>query len=305
MPREHYAAGHRFLPRAEILSFEEIVRVARVLSDLGLKKLRLTGGEPLLRAELPTLVSMLARIQGLELALTTNGVLLERAAEPLARAGLNRLTVSLDALDEPTFRKVTDSDSTVAEVLAGIRAAGAVGLGPIKINCVVRRNVNEHAVLELARHFRGTGHVLRFIEYMDVGITNGWQVDEVVSAKEILERLDREEPLVPVAPNYTGEVAKRFRYADGSGEIGVIASVTEPFCGSCARLRLSADGQLFTCLFARSGHDLKSLLRAEADDEKVAAFVCEIWRGRNDRYSEFRSSRTVSLRRPEMSYIGG
>lgn len=305
MPREHYGAGHRFLPRAEILSFEEITRFAGVLAGLGLLKLRLTGGEPLLRAELPKLVAMLAKIPNLELALTTNGVLLERAAEPLARAGLSRLTVSLDALDEPTFRKVTDSDSTVSDVLGGIRAAEAAGFARIKINCVVRRNVNEHAVLELARHFRGTRHVLRFIEYMDVGITNGWQLGEVVSAREILERIDTEAPLVAAPPNYTGEVARRYRYADGSGEIGVIASVTEPFCGSCARLRLSADGQLFTCLFARSGHDLKSVLRSEADDEKLAAFVRDIWQSRNDRYSEIRSSRTVRLRRPEMSYIGG
>jgi cyclic pyranopterin phosphate synthase len=305
MPREHYGSEHPFLPRAHILTFEEVSRFAGVMVGLGLRKVRLTGGEPLLRADLTTLVRLLAGHPGLEIALTTNGSLLERAAEPLARAGLHRLTVSLDALDEPTFQRMTDSECTVAKVLAGIRAAERAGFESVKINCVVRKGVNEHAVLDLARHFRGTGHVLRFIEYMDVGITNGWRLDEVVSAREILERIGAEAPLLPLEPSYAGEVARRYRYADGSGEIGLIASVSQPFCGNCARLRLSADGRLYTCLFASAGHDLKGLMRAGATDEALGAFVRELWSRRGDRYSELRSNRAPRLPRVEMSYIGG
>jgi cyclic pyranopterin phosphate synthase len=305
MPREHYGPEHPFLPKAEILSFEEIARFAAIAAGRGLRKLRLTGGEPLLRTELTTLVAMLAEIPELEIALTTNGSLLEREAKSLAAAGLDRITVSLDALDDATFRKMTDSPCTPARVLAGIRAAEAAGFSPIKINCVVRRGVNDHAVVDLARHFHGSGHVLRFIEYMDVGTTNGWRLGEVVSAGEIVRALDRELPLVPLEPNYAGEVARRFRYADGGGEIGVIASVTEPFCGACTRLRLSADGRLFTCLFAAHGHDLRRLLRGGASDEEIAGFVAEVWAARADRYSELRSARKVRLPRLEMSYIGG
>lgn len=305
MPREHYGPEHRFLPRADILSFEEIARFVRVLAGLGLRKVRLTGGEPLLRSELPKLVELLSQNPDLEIALTTNGSLLARHAESLRRAGLDRVTVSLDALDDATFRRMTDSTFGPAQVLDGIAAAEAVGFAPIKINCVVRRGVNEHAVLDLCRRFRGTGHVVRFIEYMDVGLTNGWRMDHVVSAREIVERIDREHPLLPLEASCPGEVARRYRYADESGEIGVIASVTQPFCGSCGRLRLSADGKLYTCLFASFGHDLKRKLRSGAGDGEVASFVRELWADRSDRYSELRAGRTLRRPRVEMSYIGG
>jgi cyclic pyranopterin phosphate synthase len=305
MPREHFAGDHAFLPRAELLTFEEIARFAAVASELGVKKLRLTGGEPLLRAKLPLLVSLLASLPDVDLALTTNGSLLARDAQALADAGLRRVTVSLDALDATVFRRMADADYDVSDVLRGIEAAARAGLGPVKINTVVRRGVNEDEVVPLARHFRGSGHVLRFIEYMDVGITNGWQLGQVVSGQELVQRLTRELPLEALPANYSGEVARRFRYRDGSGEIGVITSVTQPFCGNCTRLRLSSDGKLYTCLFGRNFHDVRSLLRAGASDAELQQFLTTLWQARSDRYSEERSERTRSLPRVEMSYIGG
>jgi len=305
MPREHFASDHAFLPRAELLSFEEIARFAAVVAELGVHKLRLTGGEPLLRAKLSLLVRLLSDLPGVDLALTTNGSLLARDAQALADAGLRRVTVSLDALDPDVFRRMADADYDVSDVLAGIEAATRAGLGPIKINTVVRRGVNEGEVLRLARHFRGSGHILRFIEYMDVGITNGWQLGQVVSGQELVQLLTRELPLEPLPANYAGEVARRFRYRDGSGELGVITSVTQPFCGNCTRLRLSSDGKLYTCLFGRSFHDVRALLRAGSSAAELREFVAGLWQARTDRYSEERSARTRSLPRVEMSYIGG
>lgn len=305
MPKEHYGPGHVFLAREEILSFEEIARVARSFAALGLRKVRLTGGEPLLRADLPKLVELLARIPDVDLALTTNGSLLAKSAEALKRAGLHRVTVSLDALDDATFRAVTDADYGVADVLAGIEAAVIAGFSPIKINCVVRRGLNDSQLVALARHFKGSGHVLRFIEYMDVGITNGWRLDDVVSGKEIVSRIQSELPIEPVAAEYRGEVAKRWRYVDGTGELGVITSVTQPFCGDCSRARISSEGKLYTCLFATQGTDLRALIRSGASDAELEACVHEAWSTRVDRYSEIRSENTRSLRRIEMSYIGG
>jgi GTP 3',8-cyclase len=305
MPREHFDQEHRYLPRAEILSFEEIARVVSGLLPLGLRKVRLTGGEPLLRSELHKLVSLLRRHSELELALTTNGSLLAKHARALHDAGLDRLTVSLDSLSPDVFARMTDSDLAVTDVLAGIEAAHAVGFGPIKINSVVRRGVNDHTIVELARHFKGSGDIVRFIEYMDVGLTNGWRMDHVLSGREIVARIGAELPLEPAEANYTGEVAKRYRYLDGSGEIGVITSVTQPFCGDCGRLRLSADGQIFGCLFARFGTDLRTQLRASSDDTALAETLRQFWRARDDRYSEQRSEGKRSLPRLEMSYLGG
>ena len=306
MPREVFGRDHAFLPRAEILDFEEIARLTRVLVDLGVRKVRLTGGEPLVRRHLERLVAMLSAISGVEdPMLTTNGSLLAARARDLADAGLGRVTVSLDALDDATFMRMNDVGFGVARVLEGIAAAADAGLGPIKINAVIRRGLNEHAVMDLADRFRWTGHTVRFIEYMDVGHTNGWQMDDVVPAAEIIAMIDTELPLEPVAPNYPGEVVERWRYRDGSGEIGVIASVTRPFCGGCTRARLSAEGKLFTCLFAITGHDLRALLRGGASDAEISAAIGGIWRVRDDRYSELRSAETAALPKVEMSYIGG
>jgi cyclic pyranopterin phosphate synthase len=305
MPREHFGPEFRFLPRAEILSFEEIARVARTLAPLGLAKIRLTGGEPLLRSELPLLVAQLRAAGDFDIALTTNGALLAQHARALKAAGLDRVTVSLDSLDPRVFSAMTDSDYTPADVLAGIEAAAGAGLAPIKINAVVKRGENDHTLVDLARHFKGSGHVVRFIEFMDVGLTNGWRLDHVVSGREIVERISRELPLEPAAPAYRGEVAKRWRYADGSGEIGVITSVTAPFCGDCSRARLGADGMLYTCLFSASGTDLRPALRSGAGDDALGELVRGIWTRREDRYSELRSERTRGLPRVEMSYIGG
>lgn len=305
MPREHFDQEHRYLPRAEILSFEEIARVVSGLVPLGLRKVRLTGGEPLLRSELHKLVALLRKESELELALTTNGSLLAKHARALRDAGLDRLTVSLDSLSPEVFARMTDSDLAVTDVLAGIEAAHSVGFGPIKINAVVRRGVNDHTIVELARHFKGSGDIVRFIEYMDVGLTNGWRMDHVLSGREIVARIGAELPLEPAEANYAGEVAKRYRYLDGSGEIGVITSVTQPFCGDCGRLRLSADGQIFGCLFARSGADLRAQLRASSDDAALAETLRQFWRARADRYSELRSTGKRSLPRLEMSYLGG
>jgi cyclic pyranopterin phosphate synthase len=305
MPREHFDSSFRFLPRAEILSFEEITRVVRAFAELGIHKVRLTGGEPLLRAELSKLVGMLSAIPGLDLALTTNGSLLAEQAAGLGAAGLRRVTVSLDSLDEQVFRKMTDSSATVASVLAGIEAAERAGLGPIKINAVVQRGVNDHTLVDLARHFKGTGTIVRFIEFMDVGTTNAWDDQAVLSGREIVDRISRELPLEPVGPAYRGEVARRWRYADGSGEIGVITSVTQPFCGDCSRARLSAEGKLYTCLFSQLGTDLRGRLRAGATDSDLIELVESVWRARDDRYSEIRGELTRNVRRIEMSYIGG
>jgi cyclic pyranopterin phosphate synthase len=306
MPRAVFGPDHAFVPRAELLTFDEIARLVAIFSRLGVEKVRLTGGEPLVRRELPALVRTIAAIPGVrDLTLTTNGVLLPEHAAKLKEAGLDRVTISLDADDDATFMRMNDSGVPVSRVLAGIEAAEAAGLGPIKLNMVVKRGWNEHALLPMARRFRGTGRVLRFIEYMDVGHSNGWRLDEVITADEILSTIAAEFPLEPMPPTNRGEVAERYRYADGTGEIGIIASVSRPFCGTCNRARLSADGQLYTCLFATAGHDLRGLLRGGATDDEIEAAIRDIWEGRDDRYSEIRSGETVALPKVEMSYIGG
>jgi cyclic pyranopterin phosphate synthase len=304
MPKEVYGRDYEFLPRRDLLTFEEIARLARVFAGLGVEKIRLTGGEPLIRRDVERLMEMLAAIQGLDLTLTTNGAVLAHKAQALKDAGLQRITVSLDSLDDEVFRAMNDVDFPVQTVLEGIEAAAAAGL-PVKVNVVVKRGVNEDAVLPMARRFRDQGHVVRFIEYMDVGHTNGWRLDDVVPAAEILALIDAELPLEPLPPRYPGEVAERYRYRDGGGEVGVIASVTRPFCGACTRARLSADGSLYTCLFATTGHDLRALVREGAGDDEVAAAIDGIWRVRADRYSELRSAATGDLPKIEMSYIGG
>lgn len=305
MPREHFGPGFRFLPHRDLLTFEELARVCRVFAGFGVKKLRLTGGEPLLRSELTKLVGLLAAIPGLDLALTTNGALLAEHASSLSAAGLRRVTVSLDSLREDVFRKLNDTTYGVSDVLSGIAAAAAAGLGPIKINTVVRRSANDGEIEDLARYFKGTGHVIRFIEYMDVGSTNGWRSADVVSGREIVERIGQRFAIEPIDAAYPGEVAKRWRYCDGGGEFGVITSVTQPFCGACSRARLSAEGKLYTCLFASSGTDLRACVRSSEDDTELAALVRAAWSRRDDRYSELRSEKPLSLRRIEMSYIGG
>ncbi len=306
MPREVFGHDFAFLPRQDLLSFEEITRLARLFVGHGVEKIRLTGGEPLLRKDLEHLIAMLREIDGLrDLTLTTNASLLPRKAEALKAAGLQRITVSLDSLDNQTFTAMNDVGFPVDRVLAGIEAADRVGLNPIKINMVVKKGVNDHHVLEMARYFRGTGHIVRFIEFMDVGHTNGWKMDEVTPSAEIISAIGAEWPLEPINPNYPGEVANRYRYLDGQGEIGVIASVTQSFCGGCTRARLSAEGKLFTCLFGVKGHDFRALLREGKSDEEIAAFLRTVWRGRTDRYSDLRSAGTIDLPRVEMSYIGG
>jgi GTP 3',8-cyclase len=305
MPKEVYGRSYRFLERRQLLTFEEIERLSRVFASLGVEKIRLTGGEPLLRRELERLVEMLGAIPGVDLTLTTNGSLLPQKARLLADAGLQRVTVSLDSLDDQVFRAMNDVDVPVERVLAGIEAAAAAGLSPVKVNMVVKRGANEDSVLPMARYFRGSGHILRFIEYMDVGHTNGWRLNDVVSAAEIVAAIGAELPLEPIEPNYAGEVARRYRYRDGGGEIGVIASVTEPFCGACTRARLSAEGRLYTCLFATEGHDLRALVRGGASESELAERIGRVWRARGDRYSELRSAETADLPKIEMSYIGG
>ena len=301
-----FGPDHAFLPRTELLTFEEIARLVGIFTRLGVEKVRLTGGEPLVRRDLATLVRALAAIPRVrDLTLTTNGVLLPEHATDLKAAGLNRVTVSLDADDDATFTRMNDAGVPVSRVLAGIEAAETAGLGPIKLNMVVKRGWNEHAILPMARRFKGTGRILRFIEYMDVGHSNGWRLDEVITADEILSTIAAEFPLEPMAPTKPGEVAERYRYADGGGEIGIIASVSRPFCGDCNRARVSADGQLYTCLFATSGHDLRALLRGDASDAELESTLREIWEAREDRYSEIRSEETVALPKVEMSYIGG
>ncbi|MGI8551374.1 MAG: GTP 3',8-cyclase MoaA, partial [Dehalococcoidia bacterium] len=306
MPKEIFGPGFQFLRRDELLSFEEIVRLARIFVELGTEKIRITGGEPLVRRDLEHLIEMLAAIEGLQdLTLTTNGSLLAQKARALKAAGLQRITVSLDSLDDQTFMSMNDVDFPVAKVLEGIEAARAAGLAPIKINMVIKRGVNDQSIVDMAAHFRRTGYILRFIEFMDVGSTNGWQMQDVVSAAEIIQTIDSHWRLEAISPNYAGEVANRWRYRDGQGEIGVIASVTQAFCGACTRARLSAEGQLYTCLFGYRGHDLRLLLREQQSDAEIADEVRGIWSVRDDRYSEIRSEQTVKLRKVEMSHIGG
>jgi cyclic pyranopterin phosphate synthase len=314
MPREVYGRDFAFLPRSELLTFEEIDRLARLFVALGVRKIRLTGGEPLLRRELPKLVTMLAQIADVDdITLTTNGSLLARQARSLADAGLKRISVSLDSLDEETFARMNDVGFPVSSVLAGIDAAQAAGLAPIKVNMVVRRGLNEQDVVPMARFFRERGQILRFIEYMDVGHTNGWRLDDVVPASEIIAAIDTDMPLVALPATYPGEVANRWAYRDGTGEVGVIASVTQPFCRDCTRARLTADGQLYTCLFAAAGHDLRAPLRAGATDDELMRTIREVWEQRSDRYSELRSLATtrplplitLDPNRVEMSRIGG
>jgi cyclic pyranopterin phosphate synthase len=305
MPKDVYGRDFPFLPHAALLTFEEITRVARIFVGQGVRKIRLTGGEPLLRRNLERLVEMLASLGDIDLTLTTNGALLARKARALRDAGLRRITVSLDALDDPTFRAMNDVDFPVRRVLDGIDAARAAGFAPLKVNAVVKRGMNEHAIVPLARHFRGSGHIVRFIEYMDVGHTNGWRMDHVVPAAEIIETIEREFQLDPVDANYAGEVAQRWRYRDGQGEIGVIASVTQAFCRDCTRARLSTDGKLYTCLFADAGYDVRMLLHEGFDDAQIGAAIAAIWRRRGDRYSEIRTANTPRSSRVEMSYIGG
>ncbi len=314
MPKEIFGRDFAFLDRTELLTFEEITRLARVGVAHGVEKIRLTGGEPLLRKGLEELVGMLAELRTpeggeVDIALTTNGSALAVKARSLFEAGLKRVTVSLDSLDDATFQAMNDVRFPVAKVLHGIEVATEVGLGPIKINTVVKRGLNDHDIVNLARHFKGTPFVLRFIEFMDVGSTNGWQMDQVVPSAEVVATIDAELGLEPIDPRYPGETASRWRYRDGTGEIGVISSVTQPFCHSCTRVRISTEGKLFTCLFADHGHDLRAMLRDGCSDEDLAAAMAQIWRKRTDRYSEIRSSLTEELRhdgkRIEMSYIGG
>jgi GTP 3',8-cyclase len=307
MPKEVFGHDYRFLDRKELLDFEEITRVARAAVSLGVTKLRLTGGEPLIRRGIEDLIAMLAELDA-EVTLTTNASLLPRKAQALKDAGLDRITVSLDSMDDATFRAMNDVDFPVDRVLEGIEAAHAAGL-PVKVNSVVKRGVNDKEIVPLARYFRDTPHILRFIEFMPVGETNRWRTEAVVSAAEIVELIGAEFPLEPADANYRGEVARRWRYKDGKGEIGIIASVTQPFCGDCTRSRISAEGKLYTCLFAVRGHDLRALIRSGATDEQIGAKLAEIWRVRGDRYSELRAKNDVDPaigeRKVEMSYIGG
>lgn len=303
MPKSVFGPDFEFLPRPAVLTFEEITRLAKVSVNRGVTKLRLTGGEPLLRSQLPVLIEMLSDLP-VDLALTTNGSLLTRNAHDLARAGLRRVTVSLDSLDDAAFRAMNDVDFPVGKVLDGIDAAASAGL-TVKVNAVIRRGYNADAVVDLAERFKGTGHIVRFIEFMDVGITNGWRLDDVVSAREIVARIAERFPLEPMGENYSGEVARRYRYLDGDGEIGIIASVTKPFCSGCTRARLSADGKLYLCLFSNAGTDLRAPLRAGASDDDLGRLFDAAWQKRTDRYSELRTSRTRRLPKVEMSYIGG
>ena len=319
MPKEVFDKNHQFLPQTALLSFEEITRLARVFVAHGVQKIRLTGGEPLLRRHLERLIEMLAAIripngtpegQPLDLTLTTNGSLLAKKARALKDAGLQRITVSLDALDDAVFKRMNDVDFPVADVLAGIEAAQAVGLGPIKVNMVVKRGTNDDQILPMARHFKGSGVILRFIEYMDVGATNGWRMDEVLPSTELLAQLQCEFALKPLSASAPGETAQRWQFADGTGEIGLISSVTQAFCGDCNRARLSTDGRLYTCLFAHRGDDLRGALRGDATDAQLAGLVGQIWSGRSDRYSQLRADSTTAVtatdeRRIEMHYIGG
>jgi cyclic pyranopterin phosphate synthase len=307
MPKEVFGRDFAFMPRAQLLTFEEIARLTRLLAVLGVEKARITGGEPLLRRDLEELIAMIAAIDGIrDLTLTTNGSLLTpEKARALFEAGLRRITISLDSLDDVVFRRMNDVNFPVAVVLRAIENAERAGLRPIKIDMVVRRGMNERSVVDMARRFRGTGHIVRFIEYMDVGTMNGWRLQDVVSGTEIREMIGRHWPLEQVDANYHGEVAQRWRYADGAGEIGLITSVTEPFCGNCTRLRLSADGEIFTCLFADHGYSVRESLRNGTSDEELSAVLSRLWSARRDRYSEVRSEETAGLKKVEMYHIGG
>jgi cyclic pyranopterin phosphate synthase len=309
MPKEVFDNDYQYLPHAEVLSFEEITRVARIAVAQGVKKIRLTGGEPLMRRGIEDLVAMLAAIPGIDLTLTTNGSALKAKAVALKAVGLNRLTVSLDSLDDKTFRAMNDVDFPVAKVLEAIDAANAAGFEQIKINMVVKRGVNDHQVVQMAKFFKPThglhGNIVRFIEFMDVGSTNGWKMDDVIPSREVVNRIHAVLPCEPAHPNHLGEVAKRWKYLDGAGEFGVISSVTEAFCGSCTRARLSTDGALYTCLFAQRGYDLKTLLRSGEDDALIANAIGGIWQARQDNYSEVRTAETARERKVEMSFIGG
>lgn len=306
MPKEVFGPGYPFLEKSEMLTFPEIERLARAFVALGVEKIRLTGGEPLLRPNLEELTTSLASISGVQdLTLTTNGSLLAERAPTLRAAGLQRVSVSLDSLDDETFFAMNDVDFPVARVLKSIQAAADEGLTPVKVNMVVQRGVNEDSVLPMARHFHGSGHVLRFIEYMDVGTSNGWRMSDVVPSAELREWINAEMPIEPLEPNYVGEVANRYRYLDGGGEIGFISSVTQPFCGDCSRARLSADGKLFTCLFAKQGHDLRSLVRDGISDDGLMEVIAGIWSRRDDRYSELRTAASVPTQKVEMHFVGG
>ncbi len=309
MPKEVFGADFQFLPRTDLLTFEEIARLAQIFVDNGVEKIRLTGGEPLVRRDIEKLIKLLTAIPGLkDIALTTNGSLLTpQKARALKAAGLRRITVSLDSLDNDVFTSMNDVGFPVSKVLDAIEAAREAGLSPVKIDMVVKRGLNDQSVLDMAGHFRGSGHILRFIEFMDVGNHNGWRMDDVVSGAEIVELIGSRWPLEPVAPNYPGEVASRYRYADGQGEIGLITSVTQAFCATCTRARLSADGHLYTCLFGIKGHDFRAMLRDGSTDAEIAGFLRGIWLVRNDRYSEIRSAQTalIPLQKVEMSHIGG
>lgn len=310
MPREVFGSDHEFLPQPQLLSFEEIVRVAKIAVQMGVQKIRLTGGEPLLRKHIENLIALLAELRTpegkkIELAMTTNATLLAQKASLLKEAGLDRVTVSLDALDSARFTQLSDSQVAVERVLAGIEKAAEVGLAPVKVNMVVRKGINDDQIVPMARYFKGRGHALRFIEYMDVGNTNGWNMHEVITGAQIVEQLAHEFNIEPVAPDYYGEVADRYRYTDGSGEFGIITSVSNPFCGDCTRMRLSPEGQFFLCLFASRGYDVRSLLRGAATDNEVAAHLMEVWSQRGDRYSELRGLNQAPREKIEMSYIGG
>ena len=305
MPREHFGPDHAYLPRAEVLSFEEINRIVGIFDVLGVRKLRLTGGEPLLRKDLHKLIALLKANSSMELAMTSNGSLLKSHVQGLVTAGLDRVTISLDSIDDATFRAMNDVDFSVQRVLDGIDAAHEAGLRPIKINAVIRRGMNDEGIVDLATFARQHGHIMRFIEFMDVGHTNSWTLDNVVPATEIVARINALHPLEPIKPAYPGEVASRYRYADGSGEIGIISSVSKPFCGSCTRARLSAEGRLYTCLFASAGLDLRTPLRRGDNDEQITQLIESTWASRSDRYSELRALQPKSRPPVEMSYIGG
>jgi cyclic pyranopterin phosphate synthase len=306
MPKDVFGPDYPFLPHAEVLSFEEIVRVARIFHGLGTRKIRLTGGEPLMRKDIEDLVAMLRReLPDVDLTLTTNGSALKARADALKAAGLDRVTVSLDSLDDTTFRAMNDVDFPVVRVLEGIDAAARAGLAPVKVNMVVKRGVNDAQVVDVARHFKGSGHIVRFIEFMDVGSTNHWRMDDVVPSAQVVYRISEAFPIEPAEANYSGEVAERWRYRDGSGEFGVISSVTHAFCGACTRARLSTNGHVYTCLFSQQGYDLKALLRSGADDARLTEAVAGIWQARADRYSEIRTAETARARKIEMSFIGG
>lgn len=306
MPAEVFGPDYKFLPRSEILDYEELARLARVFAGLGVSKLRITGGEPLLRRDLPDFIGMLSGIPGIDdIALTTNGILLPKMAETLKQAGLHRVTVSLDSLDDDTFGKLNGRGVGVKPVLDGIEAAQQAGLGPVKVNMVVQRGVNNQDILPMAEHFRGTDTVLRFIEFMDVGTTNGWRMDKVVPSREIKQLIDQNWALESSEPNYAGEVARRWRYKDGQGEIGLISSVTNTFCGDCTRARLSARGELYTCLFAGTGADLRAPVREGKTDAELVEMISQVWKRRDDRYSEIRNENTTGIKKAEMSYLGG